>query len=48
MKPIKSGDRQRNKEDERNDGITEDELVGISGGFMMRVVTYVDPKTAKE
>lgn len=48
MKPTKCGDRQWDKEDERNDGITEDELVGISGGYMMRVVTYVDPETGKE
>ncbi len=48
MKPIKCCDRQWDKEDERNDGITGDELVGISGGFMMRVVTYVDSETGTE
>lgn len=48
MKPVKCGDQQWDKEDDRNDGITGDELVGVGAGCLMRVVTYVDPETGKE
>jgi hypothetical protein len=47
MKPIKCGDNPWNKEDERNEGVTADELARF-GGIMMRVVTYMDPETGKE
>jgi hypothetical protein len=44
MKPEKCGDLQWDQSDERNEGVTSDELAHI-GGTLLRVVTYVDPET---
>jgi hypothetical protein len=48
MKPLKCGDLEWDRDDERNDGVIGNELVGFGGGSMMRVVTYKDPETDKE
>jgi len=47
MKPLKCGDLEWDRDDERNEGVTGNELVGAGGGTM-RIVTYVDPETGKE
>lgn len=44
MKPQKSGNLPWDQNDERNEGVEADELVGISG-HIIRLVTYIDPET---
>jgi hypothetical protein len=47
MKPIKCGDFRWDAKDERNEGVIADEMIGVSAGIIMRLVTYVDPETGK-
>ena len=47
MKPIKCGDLPWDGTDERNEGITGNELMGNSTGTSFRLVTYQDPETGK-
>lgn len=47
MKPIKCGELPWERTDERNEGVTGNELMGNSGGSLFRLVTYQDPETGK-
>jgi hypothetical protein len=47
MKPIKCGELPWDRADERNEGITGNELIGNSIGTSVRLVTYQDPETGK-
>lgn len=48
MSPTRCGFLDFDRNDPRNNGVLSDEQVGLSGGFLVRWITYVDPVSGKK
>jgi hypothetical protein len=48
MNPTCCGFLDFNRDDPRNNGVVRDEQVGVSGGILIRRITYIDPVSGKK
>lgn len=48
MAPQIVGEKTWDQSDPRNEGVIKDQLVSVSAGITMRIVTYIDPETRKQ